>query len=154
MNNYASWWNTTVTIYNRYEDPQTQVVVWHRHVIPGCFWKYSGEKVTISAGNASNTVTLDTNTIICRIRVNKKFLEKYEWVKVPNDKMSDYFTLGVGDIIVKGEIEDEINEYTSGKRSTDLKKKYKTLQGCMEIQEFSINTGGNRGNEHYYVRGI
>lgn len=148
MNNYAPWWNTTVTIYNKYEDAQTQLVKWYRHVIPNCFWQYSGNKVVI------NNVVLDTNTIICRIRINKDFLEKYEWIKKPNDQMNDYFTLGQGDIIVKGEVDDEINEYASGSRSSDLKKKYKALQGCMEIQEFSINTGGNRGNEHYYVRGI
>ena len=33
MNNYPSWWDTTVTIYNRYEDPQTNLVSWHRHVV-------------------------------------------------------------------------------------------------------------------------
>ena len=36
----------------------------------------------------------------------------------------------------------------------DLKAKYKALQGCLEIQEWSNNTGGGRGNEHYFVRGI
>lgn len=148
MNNYPSWWNTTITIYNRYEDPQTQLVRWYKHVVEKCFWKYSGDKVTV------NNVVLDTNNIICRIRVDKQFLEKHQWVLVPNDEMSNYFTLSQGDIIVKGEVDDEIDEYQSGKRSSDLKKKYKSLQGCMEIQEWSNNTGGGRGNEHYYARGI
>lgn len=147
-NHYPKWWNTTLTIYNRYEDPQTQYVRWYRYVIKNCFWKYSGNKITI------DKVVLDTNNIICRIRVNENFLEKYEWINIPNDEMHKYFTLGQGDIIIKGEVEDEIDEYYSGKRSSDLKKKYKALQGCMEIQEFSVNTGGGRGNEHYYVRGI
>lgn len=148
MNNYPSWWNTTVTIYNRYEDPQTQLVRWYRHIVEKCFWKYSGDKVTV------NNVVLDTNNIICRIRVDKQFLEKHQWVLIPNDEMSNYFTLSQGDIIVKGEVDDEIDEYQSGRRSSDLKKKYKALQGCMEIQEWSNNTGGGRGNEHYYARGI
>lgn len=147
-NHYSSWWNTTITIYNKYEDPLTQVVSWHRHVIPGCFWKYSGNKVTI------DTVVLDTKDIICRIPVNDAFLEKHEWNMKPNDEMDNYFTLGEGDIIVKGEVEDVIDEYTSEHRSSDLKSKYKSLQGCMEIQEWSNNTGGGRGNEHYYARGL
>lgn len=147
MNNYPSWWDVTVTVYNRYEDPQTQVVMWHRHVVDGCFWKYSGDKVTI--GNA----IIDTSSVICRIRKRPDFLEKYEWVNKPNDEMSNFFTLGQGDIIVKGAVDDEINEYQSGKRASDLVKKYKALQGCLEIEEFSINTDGGRGNEHYYVRG-
>ena len=148
MNSFGSWWDTTVTIYNRYENPQTQLVTWYRYVVDKCFWKYSGSKVTI------NDVVLDTKDIICRIRVNKAFLEKHEWIAKPNDEMSNYFTLAQGDIIVKGEVDDEINEYQSGHRSSDLKAKYKALQGCLEIQEWSNNTGGGRGNEHYFVRGI
>ena len=148
MNNYPSWWDTTITIYNRYEDKQTNLVTWFRHKVDGAFWKYTGDKVVI------NNTVLETKNIICRIRKDDAFLEKHEWIAIPNDQMSNYFTLSQGDIIVKGEVADEINEYVSGKRSTDLKKKYKDLQGCLEIQEWSNNTGGGRGNEHYFVKGI
>ena len=148
MNNYPSWWDTTITIYNKFTDVQTRLVRWYRHVITNTFWKYSGNKIVVG-----NTV-LETKDIICRIRKDEAFREKHEWIDIPNDEMSQYFTLAPGDIIVKGEVEDVIDEYTSGARSTDLVKKYKALQGCMEIQEFSNNTNGGRGNEHYYVKGI
>lgn len=148
MNNYPSWWNTTITIYNKYTDPQTQLVKWYRHKVDGVFWKYSGNKVVVGS------TVLETKDIICRIRKDDSFKEKHEWINIPNDEMSQYFTLAQGDIIVKGEVDDEINEYTSGTRSTDLKKKYKNLQGCLEIQEWANNTGGGRGNEHYYVKGL
>lgn len=148
MNNYPSWWDTTITIYNRYEDSQTNLVTWYRHVITGVFWKYSGNKVVV------NNVVLETKDIICRIRKDDLYKSKHEWIQVPNDEMGGYFTLAQGDIIVKGEVDDEINEYVSGRRSTDLKKKYKALQGCLEIQEWADNTGGGRGNEHYYVKGL
>lgn len=148
MNNYPSWWNTTVTIYNRYEDAQTNLVSWFRTKVDGTFWKYTGNKVVVG-----NTV-LETKDIICRLRKDKRFLEKQDWITVPNDLMPQYFTLAQGDIIVKGDVSDEINEYVSGMRSSDLKKKYKSLQGCIEIQEWANNTGGGRGNEHYYVKGI
>lgn len=147
-NNYPSWWNTTITIYNKYTDPQTQLVKWYRHKVDGVFWKYSGNKVVVGS------TVLETKDIICRIRKDDSFKEKHEWINIPNDEMSQYFTLAQGDIIVKGEVDDEINEYTSGTRSTDLKKKYKNLQGCLEIQEWANNTGGGRGNEHYYVKGL
>ena len=55
------WWDTTLTIFNKYEDPLTQVVTWHKHILTKCFWKYVGDKVQI------NQVTLETNNIICRI---------------------------------------------------------------------------------------
>ena len=140
MNNYPSWWDTTVTIYNRYEDPQTNLVSWFRHVVNGAFWKYSGNRVVVGK------TVLETKDIICRLRK--------DWINIPNDLMSNYFTISQGDIIVKGDVADEIDEYVSGKRSSDLKKKYKALQGCIEIQEWANNTGGGRGNEHYYVKGI
>lgn len=145
---YPVWWDTTVTVFNQYKDPTTKIVVWYKTVINGTFWKYVGEKVKIG-----NTV-LETNTIICRIRKDDRFLEKYEWVKKPNDEMANYFTLAKGDIIVKGEVDDVIDEYTSGKRSTDLISKYKELQGCMSIEETAINIGAGRCNEHYLVKGI
>lgn len=148
MNHYPSWWDTTITLFNKYEDNQTNIVTWYKHVIPGTFWKYVGNKTTV------NNVVLETKDIICRIRKSDKFKERHEWIALPNDKMSKYFTFGIGDILVRGAVNDTINEYVSGLRATDLKKKYKALQGCMEIQQWANNTGGGRGNEHYFIKGI
>lgn len=149
MNNiYPPWWETTITLYNRYDDPQTHVVRWFRHVINGTFWKYTGNKVTI------NKVTLETDDTTCRIRKDDKFLEKHIWINKPNDEMENYFTLGVGDIIIKGEVEDIIDEYTSGIRSNDIEKKYKNLQGCIRIKEVAINVGSSKCSEHYFVKGV
>lgn len=148
MNNYPIWWDTTITIYNKYTDPQTQIIKWFKTVIDNCFWKYTGDKISIGA------TVIETNNIICRIPKNDKFLESYLWNDVPNDQMNQYFTLGVGDIIAKGNIEDEIDEYKSGKRSSDFIYKHKKLQGCMEIEEIAINVGAGRCNEHYYAKGV
>lgn len=148
MNNFPIWWDTTITIYNRYENPQTQVVRWYRHVLSNCFWKYTGDKIKIGE------VVLETNNSICRIPKNSLFLEKYLWEQKPNDEMGNFFTLGVGDIIVKGEVTDDIDEYTAGRRSSDFMSNYKALQGCMKIEEVAINTGAGRNNEHYFVKGV
>lgn len=147
MNNYPVWWETTVTVYNRYEDPITNVIRWYRHTINNCFWKNISEKI-----NVGNTV-LETNNIICRIPQQPNFVEKHNWVEISNDQMENYFTLGEGDIIVKGEIDEEINEYSSGSRATDFIAKYK-LRGCLQVQEIDIAIGAGRNNPHYYVRGI
>lgn len=148
MNNYPEWWETTLTIFNKHTDSQTQVVTWYKTVVENCFWKYTGDKVSI------NDVTLETNNIICRIPKDDRFLEAYQWLAEPNDVMGNYFTLQPGDIIVKGTVEDTINEYRAGQRSTDFLKKYKNLQGCMTVQEVGINVGKGRCNEHYFVKGI
>ena len=147
MNNYPVWWDSTITIYNKYQDPQTRVVRWIRNVVNGVFWKAVGDKIII--GNTS----IDTGKILCRIRKDTRYMPKHEWLQIPNDEMQDYFTLGKGDIIILGEVEDVVNEGQSGQRSTDLITKYKDLQGCMSIEEIAINIGAGRVNEHYLVKG-
>ena len=147
MSNYPIWWDTTLTIYNKYEDPTTHVVRWFRTVVTGAFWKYTGNKITIGK------TVLETNDTICRIRKDARFLEYYDWINVPNDRMSNYFTLGIGDIIVKGKVTDTIDEYTSGKRSNDLIAKYTNSQRCIIVDEATVNTGPGRCYEHYYVKG-
>ena len=144
---FPVWWDTTITIYNKYTDTQTQLVSWYRNVVTDCFWKLDGS--TVKVGD----VTLDSKSIICRIPKDDKFLEKQEWIKLPNDQMGNYFTLAPGDIIVKGECPQEIDEYTSGHRSTDLLGRYREYQACMEITEYSNNDGIGRNNRHYLVRG-
>jgi hypothetical protein len=148
MNVYPEWWNKTITVYNKFEDPQTRVISWFRTVLSDCFWKETGSKVTVGE------TVLETNDTICRIPKNDNFLEKYKWINVTNDKMQEYFTLGSGDIIVLGEVDEDINEYQSGYRSSDFLTKYKKLQGCMVINKVAINVGDGLGNEHYYVKGV
>lgn len=144
MNRYPVWWSTTVTLYNKYEDSRGEVT-WYRTVLNGCFWKYVGDKVRVG-----DTV-LSTNDTVCRIRKSDAFLEQYAW-KQADDK-SSYFTIGRGDIIIRGEVEDEIDEYTKGERSSDMLEKYKDV-GCIKVEEFAINTGVGRADEHYRIRGI
>ena len=147
MNFYPSWWNVTLTVYNKFTDTSTDQVTWYKHVVYGAFWKNTGNKIAL------NDVIVDTNDIICRIRKNPAFLENFEWVDLPAEEKEAHFTLNEGDIIVKGEVADNINEYTSGYRSTDFIQKYKALQGCLVVSKFTINTDGGRCNEHYYVEG-
>lgn len=142
---YPPWWDKTITIYNKFEDPQTQVVTWYRHVLSDCFWQYTTNSLRI------NDVSLDTNSITCRIPEDTKFKPKYDWVNLSNDKMSEYFTLGAGDIIIVGNVTDTIDEYSLGHTSNDILNKYSKYHDCMEIGEVAINTGTARNNPHYLV---
>lgn len=148
MSKYPAWWDTTITIYNKHTDPLTQVVTWYKSVVNDCFWQNVRDKITIGE------TVLETNRTICRIREDASFMEKYLWVDVAADKKEDYFTLGQGDIIVKGSVDDTINEYSKGYRSSDLVAKYKELQGCFEIDAVSINVGPGRGLPHYRAQGV
>ena len=148
MNNYPSWWDTTVTLFNKYEDPTTQLVSWYKTTIEGCFWSNLHDRVKIGK------TILEADGIICRIRKDARYLDIEDWLILPSDLKSNYFTLRQQDILIKGDIADEINEYQSGSRSTEILAKYKQFQQCLEIAQFMDNTGGGRGNEHYYVKGV
>ena len=147
MNKYPIWWDTTVTIYNQYTDPLTNVTTWNRVVVSNCYWHNRTNRVVVG------DTTLEANSIICRIPKDSRYRSRLDYVQTPNDIMMECFTLGKDDIIIKGEVEDIIDEYTKGHRSTDLLNKYKGLSECMQIEEFADNTGPGRVNEHYLVRG-
>lgn len=148
MNQYGSWWDDTVTLYNKYIDPTTHRVSWFRHVISNCFYKHTVEKMTVGK------TTIDTDSTICRIRVSPDFVDKKTWMTLSDTEKAEKFTLGVGDIIVADETDFEIDEYASGKRSSDLVNANKEWPGCFTIETVNINVGGGRGNEHYHVRGV
>ena len=148
MNNYPSWWNTTVTLFNKYEDPTSQLITWYKTVIDGCFWSNIQDRVKIGK------TVLETDSIICRIRKDERYKDIEEWLVLPSDLKANYFTLRNQDILIKGDVDETINEYQSGSRSTDVLAKYKRLQKCLEVAQFADNTGGGRGNEHYYVKGV
>ena len=144
---YPIWWDKTITIYNKYEDPITQYVKWYKNILDNCFLQSA--KTQISSGQ----ITYNTDTNIVRIPENNNFKDYAEWINIPNTEQGNYFTLHQGDIIIKGEVEDVIDEYTNGKRSTDLISKYKELGMCLTIDNWQNNTGVGRGCPHYFVSG-
>ena len=144
---YPLWWDSTLTIYNRFISTLTYETTWFRHVINDCFWKNTYDEIRLGAN------VILSNIVICRIPQSDEYMELSKWQELPNDEKREYFTLGQGHIIVKGEVTDEIDEYIKGRHSTDLLDKYTKGQGCMEIDNFVINIGGGRNNPHYFVKG-
>lgn len=147
MSSYPIWWENTITLYNKHEDPVTNLVTWSRTVIEGCFVKNANNKVII------NNTVLDTNVTIVRIRETSAYLPYMNWISTPNDKRSKYFTLHQGDIIILAEVDDIIDEYTKGKRSTDVMAKYKAYGKCLTITTHQENIGSGRVCPHYFVQG-
>lgn len=148
MSNFPDWWDKKITIYNKYVDEATRVVTWYKTILtdPLSFWKQVGDKTVI--GN----VAVDTKSIICRIPQTSKYISLKEWLAL-EDK-STKFTLQQSDIIVVGECEDDINEYESGKRSTDFLAKHRKFEDCMEIKQFAIDTMNGMLFKHYVVKGL
>ena len=146
MSKYPEWWNTTVTVFNKYEDPTSRQITWYKTVIKDCFWKNTDNAIVVGE------TSLVTSATICRIPKQIKFIDKYKWDALSNKSCK--FTLSPDDILVRGSVADVIDEYTPGQRSSDLLAKYKKLQNCMVIRQCALNTGEGRSLEHYYVKGV
>lgn len=131
----------TITIYNKhsYKDAmnrtQTRYV---RRVLNNCFWGKSEGVAQIG------TTTLGSDDYQLQIPEDTQYLDYYDWAKLPNDIMPDYFTLNTGDIIVKGAVEDEISDTFTTK---DLLEKY--ANNSMTIKYAYNNAGSGKPLGHY-----
>lgn len=138
----------TVTIYNRhqYTDAQTgkTKIKWFRTVLHNCY--YSTKRIEVLNGN----ILSQADSYSVRIPENKKYRDTAAWKNMPLDLINKYFTISTGDVIVKGEISDDIED-TAGKRITDLIEKYKP--NCFTVKTFSDNTKIKFG-AHYAVGGV
>lgn len=153
MSNFPfAWWDKTITLYNKYVDPTTQVITWYRTVIHNCFWKNVNETYYVGTrGISTSGVKLETKTITCRIPEDERYVDRKTWDELA-DK-SKNFTIGNGDIIILGEVNDTIDETTSGKHSTDLVAKYKKYDASLMIDTYVINTVTGVGLRHYRIVG-
>ena len=147
MSEYPKWWDTDITVFTKYTNPLTKRITWHKYQFTGCFWKYTGAQIRV------NTTTLESDSTTVRIPKQDNYLDKYEWISLTESEMNNYFTLGVGDIIVKGVVSDDIDEYSNGHRSTDLLSKYSQYNACIQIVNLTIDTGIGRVAEHYHIQG-
>lgn len=137
-------WDKTITLYNRYEDEQTGIIKWYRHKLNKCFYKRTNNKVRVG------DVQLQSDDTIIRIPAQSGYFPPFAWNNLPNDRKGNQMTLQSGDLIFLGEVADEIDEYTSGKRSSDLITKYKAL-GSVFVK--SVNINDFMYGQHYLVKG-
>lgn len=145
MNKLPAWWNAKITIFNKYEDTSSGIITWYKTSLSNCFWKNTYSLVK------SNSVEIETNNIICRIPSTSKFMDKLSWDNYDNRKHK--FTLAPEDIIILGRVNDTIDEYTEGHRSSDLLKKY-SPNNCMQIKNVNTNIWTGNSLSHYYVVGV
>lgn len=137
-------WDKTITLYNRYEDELTGVVRWYRHRLCGCFYKRTNSTVNVGG------VQLQTDGTIVRIPVQSGYLPPYVWNMQTNDRRGTQMTLQSGDLIFLGDISEEIDEYSNGKRANDLISKYNAL-GSIFVKSVNVNT--SLPGKHYLVKG-
>lgn len=112
----------TITVYRKQGD------VFERTVLTGCFWK--AQTVVSQSGTQATQSNVYT-------------------VRIPADKVPEGFRLAVNDIIVHGEVADEISN-EKGSRAAEILLKYKPE--AFRVTVFSDNTG-HRADKHYRAGG-
>ena len=137
-------WNKTITIYNRHEDEQTGFIKWYRHIIENCFYKTTNNQINVGS------VLLNSDDTIIRIPSQSNYKTSFDWNNIPNDKKNEYLTIKKGDLILLGEVTEDIDEYITGKRSNDIIEKY-SLLGAITINSINDNDSGPLA--HYLIRG-
>ena len=146
------WWDKTITIYNKYIDPTTQRVTWYRTVVKNCFWKQVNDLYNMGRyGMSTVGIQLEVKEIICRIPADKRYVDKQTWKSLTDREGK--FTLANGDIIILGNVDDVIDEYTAGQRSNDVLAKYKEEDNGLEIYAYVDNVRQGVALEHYRVVG-
>ena len=121
---YPGWWNKTVTLYNKTEDLNGNIY-WRRTTLESCFWGAKAERLL----SGDNIITAPAYA-----------------VRVPPGRLILAVT---GDIAVLGCVDDDVDEKTQGKRSSDLLKKYG--RNAFLIRIFKDNTG--IALPHYFIGG-
>lgn len=155
MSNFPfAWWDKTITIYNKWVDPETQHITWYKNTCDNCFWKAQNLMFSMGRYGVSTIgVITENKNIICRIPKDERYIDKREWNELSDSARQDVFTLANGDIIILGEVDDVIDEYTPGKRSTDLITKYRAYDECLEIDTYVNNVQTGVNLDHYRVVG-
>ena len=119
------YWNTEITLYSRSVSAKGEVS-WRASYHRKCFWQKKTMRERIDGAEFKPA------SIVCRIP--QPFPE-----------------VNVGDIIICGRVNDVINEYATGKRSTDILKKH--AGNAMLVSDVHINRRGFAGLDHLYAGG-
>ncbi len=137
---YPAWWNQDITLYNRYEG-KDGAVKWYKSIVSGCFVKNIRSYIVSSGKGDAGSQN------IIRIRKSDKYIPPEEWSETQYCEHS--FTLKGGDIVVIGNVSDNIDEYQKGNRSSDILQKYSTR--CFVVGSVSVNDFGSLA--HYMISG-
>lgn len=121
---FPRWWTDSVTIYHRTESNSR--VAWVRHTAAGCYFRIRGG---VSYGQEYGRGGWPC---ICRLP--------------PPD-----FAVSPGDIIVLGNVRDDIDEYQAGKRSADILAAH--AGQCFTVRETRDNTHAGTSFPHLYAGG-
>lgn len=140
-------YKSDITIYNCYraaDNPKSTKDTWFRTVLHDCFYKN-----VIGRSEYVNSSPKMDSVYTVRIPVSEKYLPYHEWIKLPDEKRSEYFTCSQKDIVIKGICLEEITGISPGTAS-QLLSRYKP--DAFVVTAFSDNSD-SRYAKHYRLGG-
>lgn len=128
--------NTKMCVFNRYVQPLTKAVTFKKHIIDNVFWDDIKATIQDKGYDKRNTVQVfipkDKNDI-------SAYVEPKEYDGETN------WTLNIGDIIVKGDVEEtEVN------RLSELSSKYENVFTILTVDNKDY---GSSNMQHFEIKG-
>lgn len=100
--------NTAATVYNKAVDQESDETKYHRTVLPAVHWEdgfCAADKGKNHAENRSVFVSIDFSA--CS-GMEKQYLPAHQFARLPSSEQGKYWTLAVGDMLLKGSVADDI----------------------------------------------
>lgn len=94
--------NSDITIYNKYYDPYNDMYKYQRTVVKGVNWQSK------RTGTVSDKGLLLADSTLIFIDKLDNYISPKRFAKLESIEREKYFTLTIGDKIVKGEVDFEI----------------------------------------------
>lgn len=135
--------NTLLTIYNKYVDPTTRTEVYQRSSLGQVMWENrKGSNVIASGGK----ISADQARIFIPFSIGADYVGPKAWQAL-SDKTENW-TIQIGDIVVKGEVLDEIE---TGFAISNLKAKYDDV---LVVSSVDVMDFGSVDLQHWQVGAV
>lgn len=136
----------TITVFNclkATDNPNSMKDTWQKTVIHDCYYKNVMGRVDSEKSSSMQ------NVYTARIPESQEYLPYHEWVELSEESRKSHFTFSLGDIVIKGECDDEITG-AKPNTATEILQKYKP--DAFKVTAFSDNTS-HQMTKHYRVGG-
>lgn len=142
MSKYLKPYKYTITVLNKLkgQDSATKFDVWYKTVL------HNSSFTTTTISNISGTTVSVGGVYTVRVPYDPNYKPYSEWIDDPTEG----FTFSIGDIIIKGEIEESI---TTPQEVSKILQKYQPNAFTIRAS-LKDNTGVMEFGQHYHIEGV
>ena len=122
--------NSDITIYNRYYDKENDIDKYQRTVIRGVNWQ--GKR---NASVSDKGLNRDDSILIFIDKLDN-YVSPKRFARLTEEDRANYFTFGLNDLVVKGEIDFEITGLKPN-GIADLERQFDDVVNILGVQEWT-----------------